>query len=127
MAIEFDTGSLDELEFERFLNEYQPIERKSPEFRLYYNEDGSIICYSCEKLEGKYLVIDPQTYAECRQNVMVVDGKIETIKPLLMVQKLVESIQGTMCAVEDINIVVPSDYTGKTSKWEMRKYEFKNS
>lgn len=115
----------DELEFEKFLKEYQPIEPKQPEFRLYYNDDGSIICYSCENLEGNYIVIDTQTYAECRQNIKVVDGKIETVKPLILVQKLAESTQGTRCAIEDINIVVSDDYNGKTTNWEMKKYEFK--
>ena len=46
------------MEFEKFLKEYQPIELKQPDFRLYYNNDGSIICYSCENLEGNYVLID---------------------------------------------------------------------
>jgi hypothetical protein len=121
MTIEFDAGSLDELEFQRFLQGYQPIELEKPEFRLYYNEDGSIICYSCEKLSGNYIIIDAQTYAECRQNVIVDDCKIEIIKPLLMMQKLVESTLGTRCAIEDINIVVSDDYSGNTIQWEMKK------
>ena len=115
----------DELEFEKFLKEYQPIELKQPDFRLYYNDDGSIICYSCENLEGNYVLIDAQTYAECRQDVTIVDGKIETVKPLVLVQKLVESKQGTRCAIDDINIVVSDDYNGETTNWEMKKYEFK--
>jgi hypothetical protein len=116
-----------DLEFEKFLQEYKPIEYKKPEFRLYYREDGSIICYSCENLEGNYIVIDPQTYAECRQDVIVVDKKVQVIKPLIQVQKLIESIHGTRCAIEDINIVVSDDYTGKTIKWEIKKYEFEYS
>ena len=125
MTIDFDTGSLDDLEFERFLNEHKSIEYDKPEFRLYYNEDGSIICYSCEKLKGNYIVIDAQTYAECRQDVTIVDGKLEIVKPLVLVQKLVESKQGTRCAIDDINIVVSDDYNGETTNWEMKKYEFK--
>jgi hypothetical protein len=30
----------------------------APEFRLYYDDKGNVICYSCEKLEGNYIVID---------------------------------------------------------------------
>jgi len=114
-------------EFQKFIQDYNPIQRKEIEFRLYYNDDGSIICYSCDQLEGKFIVIDSQTYAECRQNVMVVNEKIEEVKPSLSMQKLIESTQGTRCAIEDINIVVSSEYTGKTVKWEMKKYEFKNN
>jgi hypothetical protein len=111
-------------EFQKFVQEYNPIQRKEIEFRLYYNDDGSIICYSCDNLGSKFIVIDAQTYAECRQNVKVVDGKIEVVKPLIMLEKLVESTHGTRCAIEDINIVVSSGYIGDTILWEMKKYEF---
>ena len=29
-----------------------------PEFRLYYDDTGRVICYTCEKLPGKYIVIE---------------------------------------------------------------------
>ena len=115
---------INDVEFTKFIQEYKPVLRKEPEFRLYYNDDGSIICYSCENLEGKYIVIDAQTFAECRQNVEIVDGVIKLIKPLITTQKLIESAQGTRCAIEDINIVVSNDYDGETTNWEMKKYEF---
>jgi hypothetical protein len=47
-----------------------------PEFRLYYNETGKVICYTCEKLDGNYIVIDASIYAAGRPDVRVIDGKI---------------------------------------------------
>ena len=114
-------------EFEKFLTEFKPTLKAEVEFRLYYNDDGSIICYSCDKLEGKYIVIDALTYAECRQDISVVDGKMQILKPVLLLQRLTESSRGTRCAIEDINIVVDDEYQGKTIKWEMKKYEFECS
>ena len=46
-----------------------------PEFRLYYDEEtGKVLFYTCEKPEGKYLVIDSVTFACARQDVRVIDG-----------------------------------------------------
>jgi hypothetical protein len=116
-----------EIEFEKFLSELTPIAVPKVEFRLYYREDGSIICYTCDNLEGNYITIDAQTFAECRPDVKVIDGKIEIIKPMIVIHKMTESEYGIKCAVEDINIVVRDDYTGNTKKWEMKRDEFEYS
>ncbi len=33
-----------------------------PEFRLYYDDRGCAIAYTCEKLEGNYIIIDATTF-----------------------------------------------------------------
>lgn len=93
------------------------------EFRLYYDDNGSCICYTCENLEGNYLVIDSQTFAEGRHDVKVIDG--ELIKPsnILNIVKLVISDEGTICAEEDISIIVDTKYIGPVLKWEEKLYE----
>jgi len=113
---------------EMLINFSKDIEPKLPvpfEFRLYYREDGSIITYSCEELEGNYVVIDAETFASGRIDVRVVNGEIEIITPIFSIDKLVEATEGTACAVEDINIPVSNDHEGESTKWTMKHDEFK--
>jgi hypothetical protein len=93
----------------------------TPEFRLYYDDKGQVICYSCEKLEGQYIVIDALTYAIARPDVRIIDGKISTVAPDAVVYKLMPSDDGTACASEDISII--SDGSIETTKWKLRIYE----
>jgi hypothetical protein len=113
---------------EMLINFSKDIEPKLPvpfEFRLYYREDGSIITYSCEELEGNYVVIDAETFAIGRQDIKVIDGKIEAIIPTFIINKLVEAEDGISCAAEDINIPVSNDHEGESTKWTMKHDEFK--
>lgn len=93
------------------------------EFRLYYDDDGEILFYTCEQPEGKYIVIDAQTYAECRSDVKIVDNKIVKKNNGTMISKLVPSINGTKCSTSDINIIIEDldDFT----IWNIKRYEFK--
>ena len=92
-----------------------------PEFRLYYDDKGNVVCYSCEKLEGQYIIIDALTYAIARPDVKIIDGKISTVAPDAVVYKLMPSDDGTACAMEDISII--SDGLIETTKWKLRIYE----
>lgn len=94
------------------------------EFRLYYDDNGNILCYTCDKLEGNFLVIDAQTYAECRFDLKVLDGQLINLNKLVAF-KLVPSDAGTRCAVEDNAIVVNEDYTGPSTFWKLKTYEFR--
>lgn len=95
-----------------------------PEFRLYYDDAGKVITYTCEKMPGQYIVIDAKTYAEARPDVRVIDGKISTAQPNAVVYKLMPSLtEGTPCVEEDISIIADSLYTGKTTKWNLTVYE----
>jgi hypothetical protein len=105
-------------------------EVKAPEpveFRLYYDEKGSIITYTCDKLPGDYIVIDAQVFAECRPDLTVVDGKLVKLVPKVFLSLLAKSDIGTKCASEDVTILVSDDYAGEITNWELKSYEYKYS
>lgn len=86
------------------------------EFRLYHN-NGKFLCYTCENLEGDYIVIDAETYAIGNPHVKVVNGKIEPTTLELEISKFVLSDIGTKCAFENICIVVDKEYNGLTKTY----------
>ena len=96
-----------------------------PEFRLYYDEKGKVVCYSGDKsLEGNYIVIDAMTFAEARPDVRVIDGKVSSLKAEAVVHKLMPNdSDGIECHLEDISLVVDSTYIDKTQKWKLKTYE----
>ena len=94
-----------------------------PEFRLYYDDKGKVLFYTCDKPEGKYIVIDADTFAQGRPDIRVVDGKITSIDSGAVVSKLVLNNEGITCASEDISIVVDETYDGETNKWKLITYE----
>jgi len=97
---------------------------EAPEFRLYYDSDGNVICYTGDKsIEGdNYIVIDSQTFAECRPDVRVVNGKITKSQPNQVVHKLMPNdSEGISCHIEDISIIV--DASEEHTKWKLKTYE----
>lgn len=96
-----------------------------PEFRLYYDEEtGKVLFYTCEKPEGKYLVIDSTTYAQGRPDIRIINGKISTVSNHCVVSKLMPNdIEGQLCEEEDISIVSNEHYG--TIKWKLNTYELK--
>ena len=93
-----------------------------PEFRLYYDDKGNVLFYTCEKPAGNYVVIDSDTYAQGRPDVVVIDGKVAGAITGSVVSKLIPNIEGTTCATEDLSIVVDSSYDNIT-KWKLKTYE----
>lgn len=83
------------------------IER--PEFRLYHDDDGNVLFYTCEKPEGNYIVIDSLTYAEARPDLKVVGGKAVKINHSSIISVLRPSSEGTLCEREDISIITNTD------------------
>ena len=57
------------------------------EFRLYYDDDGKVLFYTCEKPEGKYITIDRLTFAQARPDLRVIDGKLSNINPKAIITK----------------------------------------
>lgn len=96
-----------------------------PEFRLYYDEtNGKVICYTCEKLEGKYIVIDSITYAQARPDVRVLNGKVTLANEYFVVSKLMpHSKEGKECAAEDISVIAVNNEN--IIKWKLNTYELK--
>lgn len=82
---------------------------KAPEFRLYYDDKGYVVCYTCEQLEGDYILVDSLTFAEARPDVRVVDGRIVRAGTGSVVSRLYPSKRGTMCETEDISIITLKD------------------
>lgn len=80
-----------------------------PEFRLYYDDNGNVLFYTCEKPDGNYVVIDSQTYAEARPDLRVIDGKVVRISHSLIVSVLHRTTEGTLCEREDISIITDTD------------------
>lgn len=113
-------------EIEKLLIRHSPDEI---EFRLYYDTKGCIICYTCEKLEGDYVIIDALTYAEARHDLRVIDGAIVKTSDFITIRKIIQSTKGKRCASEDVNIIVSDDddYEGKTILWDLVTYEFRNN
>ena len=97
------------------------------EYRLYFDDNGNIISYTTEKIEGNYIVIDRETYAACRFDIKVIDGQIIKNSDMIMISKLNKSLYGTKCASIDVNILVDSDYDGEITNWDIEKYEYRNS
>ena len=97
-----------------------------PEFRLYYDEKGHVVTYTCEKLEGNYIVIDAHTFAQARPDVRVVDGKLSTVQPAMVITKLMpDDNNGVLCAKEDVSIVVQPNHAVKVQKWNLNIYELR--
>lgn len=96
---------------------------EKPEFRLYYDDKGRVVCYTCEKPEGKYIVIDSHVYAEGRPDLRVINGKISTASKGLNVSKIVPGELGRKCAAEDVSIVVDDTYQGEIKTWKIVTHE----
>lgn len=96
---------------------------EKPEFRLYYDDEGKVICYTGDKsVTGNYIVIDTQTFAEARPDVRVINGVISRANPSQVVYKLMpNNNQGTNCHVEDISVIVEPNT--KSTKWKLTNYE----
>lgn len=97
-----------------------------PEFRLYYDDAGKVVTYTCEKLEGNYIVIDAMTFAAARPDVRVIDGRISTVQPHAIISKLMpDETDGRECALEDISIVISKKDKVKKQKWKLNTYELR--
>lgn len=89
------------------------------EYRLYYDELGNVLFYTCEKPEGNFIIIDRDTYASCRFNIKVVDGKIVNKNDVAIISKLVPSDEGISCSKHDVCILTDID----SVKWKSKSYE----
>ena len=95
-----------------------------PEFRLYYDDKGNVLFYTCEKPEGTYVVIDANTFAQGRPDLKVIDGKVAGMIAGSIVSKLVPDSEGTSCATQDISIIVDSSYDNIT-KWKLKTHDLR--
>jgi hypothetical protein len=102
---------------------FEAPEIKTPEFRLYYDEKGLVICYTCENLPGNFIIVDNITFAQARPDVRVVDGRITTVISNAVVSKLMPCDSGQSCATTDISLVVGKEFNSEITNWKMITYE----
>ena len=91
----------------------------SPEFRLYYDDTGKVLCYTCEILEGNYIIVDKDTYLACRFDIKIVDQKIYK-NDYSIITKLVPNSQGTSCHKHDVSII---DQGSGSIKWRLNSHD----
>lgn len=108
---------------EGFITIWEMPKVASPEFRLYYDDGGKVLFYTCEKLEGNYIVIDAATYAQGRPDIRVIDGKISTVQSHAVISKLMPDTIGTLCALEDLSIIVDENSEVEKQYWKLNTYE----
>jgi hypothetical protein len=94
---------------------------EKPEFRLYHDDKGYVVCYTCEKLEGNYIVVDTMTFAEARPDVRVVDGRLVRVSANAVISRLYPDDEGVLCEKEDISIIADRDGI----YWKMKTYELR--
>lgn len=108
---------------QEFIVLFEAPKVEKPEFRLYYDDKGYVVCYTCEKLVGNYIVIDALTFAESRPDVRVVEGKLIKNISTQVISKLVPKANGEVqCAIDDISIIT-NDNTVETQTWDYKLYE----
>jgi hypothetical protein len=97
--------------------EWTPI--KTPEYRIYYDADtGKIINYTNETLEGDFITVSREVFAEHRFDLKVKDGKI--IKPKPPIGKIIPGYEGTPCHKQDVTIISQGD---DVIMWSLKTYE----
>jgi len=85
----------------------------SIEFRIYYDDDGDIICYAMEDLPGNYIVTDQHTFNQFRMDLKVRDGKLIKVTNAAS-WKMVPSDTATYaCHAYDVTIIVDADHKNK--------------
>jgi hypothetical protein len=110
-------------EFWGILQNQQPAIHGSPEYRLYYNDEGFPLFYSTEALPGNYIVVDQDTYYHGPKHIRIVNGKIVVYRTTFS-KKLVPSTEGVVCAVNDVCVVVDVDQPHVA--WCLKKQELED-
>lgn len=75
------------------------------EYRLYYTDDGRVKQYSVVKLDGPYIVITREQYAEGRLDAIVKNGKLVYTHKQSHVRRLARSSTGVRTSKYDVNIL----------------------
>lgn len=93
------------------------------EYRLYYDSNGRVITYTCERLAGDYIVITREQYAEARSDVTVVNGAIKPNRNNSVTFKLEKNIsRGIKTSKYDISVLVTDEDT-EFNYWEQISYD----
>jgi hypothetical protein len=95
------------------LPQEQPT-KKISEHRLYYDADGVPLHYTMEESEGQYIVVDSDTFAQCRFDIRVIKGKIISLydlnnKPKMLRRTSNDSNTATTTHIEDMTLITDKD------------------
>lgn len=110
---------------EEYILVWEAPKIEAPEFRLYYDDKGQVITYTCEKPEGNYIVVDAQTFAEARPDARVLNGRLIKANSGSVISKLVPNKkEGITCAAEDASVIINKNTQKlKIQKWKLETYE----
>lgn len=110
---------MDPVEFAKLFNQTIPDIKVDFEYRLYYNKQtGEPIAYTMEELEGDYIEVTAEQYAQGRYDLVIRNGIIERLIDSVSWTKLVPSNAGTGCRADNVMIVEPNSNT----KWGIKTY-----
>jgi len=98
-----------------------PIETKPIFYRLYYNDDGTPICYSMEQLPHNYIELTLEQYHLRSDHVRVINGQLVYVNPASYTKKLRPDTEGTACDPRDICVVV--EQYKPNIKWRLKTNE----
>ncbi len=108
--------------FLKVMAEFEWPESKPATYRLYYNNDGTLKCYTMDDLPGKYIEVDRETYVAHLWNVKVIDEKLHIVPPAILTHKLKPNHStGTACHLQDICVIV--DQNQPHTKWNITTNE----
>lgn len=97
----------------------EPLPQIEIFYRLYYNEDGTPVCYTMEDLPGNYIEVDKDTYLVGSHNVRVVNQELIHLPSVIALPKLRPSQStGTACDPRDVCVVVNKDMPH--TKWSLQ-------
>ena len=88
---------------------WDSVKVDKPEFRLYYDDKGYVVTYTCEQPEGNYIIIDALTFAEARPDIRVVNNSIVKNTLGSVVSRLHKDVEGVRCESDDISIITEAD------------------
>jgi len=97
----------------KLVKEVKPVKI---EYRLYYDGEGLPLFYTMQEEKGDYITVTKEEFAECRYDVIIVDGKLTKVNGL-SIGKLVPSANGFGTLKNDVSIV------SNEQKWRLKTYE----
>lgn len=84
-----------------------------PEFRVYYDEQGHIVCYSMEDLPGNFVVVDRITFDQCRMDLKVKEGKLIKILQDASWKLAPSDSADYACHAQDLSVIVDANNTNR--------------
>jgi hypothetical protein len=106
--------------FQDFFRTHQWPDPTPVVLRLYHDEKGRPIKYTCDHEPGAWIEVSPEQYARASFRVLVKDGQLIDV-PWRRTMKLRPSDHGTACACCDVCVIVSPQQPNQ--KWSLYTYE----